>query len=232
MSKIYSDSYNEIATPEQSEDLKNFINSQTGGNSHIEEEIKILEEEQQTRQQLEMTGGKSKTVKKSSKKSAKPSKKSSKKKSSKKSSKQMSRPKKASKSAGKKTSKKTSKKSSKKASKKASKKDSKDVSKKTGKVSSKKSSKKSSKTQKRGNNPSFDAMVALRKHIGNKLGNHSVVVSKVVSAYANKVKQDGKDKVQIYAEAKKIFDQDTPANWKKVLEQAERDMKEKKANKK
>lgn len=206
-----ADQYSDISTPDQFSEFSNHINnSLKGGKDCCSTEMGTLADEKRSREKRGLVGGKKKKAskkasKKSSKKASKKSSKKSSKKAAKKSSKQMERPKKASKKSSKKSSKKASKKSSKKSSK---------------------------KTQSRGANPSFDAMIALKKHIGDKVGNHSVVVMKVVTAYTKKVKGNIDDKVKVYAEAKKIFDADTPSNWKKELDQAQKEMNEKKALKK
>ena len=76
-------------------------------------------------------------------------------------------------------------------------------------------------------------LVKKKKHIGDKLGNHSNAVMKVVTAYAKKVTKDVKDKVQLYARQRKysMKKEDSQLIGKKALEQAQREMKEKKASK-
>jgi len=90
-----------------------------------------------------------------------------------------------------------------------------------------------SEKQSREVNPVLKAFVELKGHIGTVLKDKGIASAKVASKYISKVPgKDGMDKIKCYKEAKKIFDEDSDANKKKAHENAIREIKEKRAEKK
>ena len=68
------------------------------------------------------------------------------------------------------------------------------------------------------------AFLALKNHVGGKIGNKGPVASIVASVYVKKVSDSVVDKIERYKEAKKLFDNDE-SNWDKQLQKAAADLK-------
>lgn len=66
-------------------------------------------------------------------------------------------------------------------------------------------------------NSAFMAMINLKHHIGNKIGRHNTITSKLVTSYIKKAFGYFPTKIDLYKEVKNIFDQDAD-NWQKELD--------------